>query len=120
LSVTELFHVQAKNSSPWPNDTAAKATIVAVLKRKDRSVADLGLTLAEGRALLAELQSMRVPQQAASWMRRPLACHRCGAALAHKDSRSIMIRTVFGKVEVPSPRLSACSKTALSGLYSHI
>ncbi|MEA3111267.1 MAG: hypothetical protein QOG58_1066, partial [Caballeronia sp.] len=31
------------------------ATIVAVVERKDRSVADLGLTLAEGRALLAEV-----------------------------------------------------------------
>ena len=33
-----------------------KVATVAVVERKDRSVADLGLTLAEGRALLAEIQ----------------------------------------------------------------
>src|SRR5882757_152896 len=38
---------------------------VAVVERKDRSVADLGLTLAEGRALLAEVQSLLVSQQTA-------------------------------------------------------
>jgi hypothetical protein len=37
-----------------------EATTVAVVERKDRSVADLGLTLAEGRALLAEVQSLLV------------------------------------------------------------
>jgi len=31
------------------------ATIIAVLERQDRSVAGLGLTLAEGRNLLAEV-----------------------------------------------------------------
>jgi hypothetical protein len=36
------------------------ATIVAVLERQDQSVVGLGLTLAEGRALLAEVQSVLV------------------------------------------------------------
>jgi hypothetical protein len=35
--------------------------------------------------------------------------------LAHKDSRSIVMRTVFGKVEVPSPRLWACSCAGKQG-----
>jgi hypothetical protein len=82
--------------------TAAGAMIVAVVERQDRSVADLGLTLAEGRALLAEVQSMLVSHQTAGWMAGEAACSRCGSVLAHKDSRSIVMRTVFGKVEVPS------------------
>jgi hypothetical protein len=44
-----------------------------------------------------------------------LACHRCGSMLAHKDARSIVLRTVFGKVDVPSPRLSACNCAAKQG-----
>jgi hypothetical protein len=75
----------------------------------DRSVADLGLTLTEGRVLLAEVQSLLVSQQTADWMAGQLACCRCGSVLAHKDSRSIVLRTVFGKVVVPSPRLWECS-----------
>jgi hypothetical protein len=45
-----------------------EATTVAVVERKDRSVADLGLTLAEGCALLAEVQSLLVSEQTAGWM----------------------------------------------------
>ena len=36
--------------------------------------------------------------------------------LAHKDARSIVLRTVFGKLDVPSPRLWACSCAAKQGL----
>ena len=58
-----------------------EATIVAVVERKDRSIADLGLTPAEGRSLLAEVQSLLVSQQTAGWMESQLACHRCGSML---------------------------------------
>ena len=85
-----------------------EATTVAVVERKDRSVADLGLTLAEGRALLAGVQSLLVSEQTAGWMESQLACDRCGSMLAYKDARSFVLRTVFCKVDVPSPRL--CGK----------
>jgi hypothetical protein len=92
------------------------ATIVAVVERKDRSVADLGLTLAEGRALLAEVQSLLVSQQTAGWMESQLACHRCGSMLARKDARSIVLRTVFGKVDVPSRLCRAKDDATISRL----
>ena len=95
--------------------TTGAATIVAVVERQNRSVAGLGLALAEGRALLAEVQSVLVSHQAASWMADQLTCCRCGLVLAHKDSRSIMMRTVFGKVEIQSPRLWTCSCAAKQG-----
>jgi hypothetical protein len=40
----------------------AEATIVEVVERQDGSVASLGLALAEGRALLAKVQSILVSQ----------------------------------------------------------
>ena len=55
--------------------TSAMA-IVAVVERQDRSLTDLGLTLAEGRALLADVQSILVSQQAAGWMAGQVACCR--------------------------------------------
>jgi hypothetical protein len=48
-------------------------------------------------------------------MASQVACCRCGSVLAHKDNRSIVTRTVFGKVEVPSPRLWACSCAGKQG-----
>ena len=93
----------------------AEAMTVAVVERPNRSAADLGLTLAEGRALLAGVQAVLVSQQTAGWVASELACSRCGSMLAHKDSRSIVVRTMFGKVEVPSPRVWACSCSARQG-----
>ncbi len=54
--------------------TPIEAMIVAVVERQDRSVDDLGLTLVEGRALLAEVQSVLVSQQAAAWLADNAAC----------------------------------------------
>src|ERR1035437_7133023 len=95
--------------------TTEAAQIIAVLERQDRSVAALGLTLAEGRAVLAEVQSVLMSHQTAGWMAGHLTCCRCGSVLAHKDSRSIVMRTVFGKVEIQSPRLWTCSCGAKQG-----
>ena len=95
--------------------STTSSTVVAVLDRQDESLADLGLTLAEGRALLAEVQATLVSHQAATWMAGHLACRRCGAALAHKYRRVIVLRTAFGKVELPSPRMWACRCASRQG-----
>ena len=88
---------------------ATDAAIVAAVERKDRSLADQGLTLAEGQPLLAEVQSFLVPEQTAGWMKSQMACHHCDAMLAHKDARLIVLRTVFGKVDVP---VRGCGRAA--------
>ena len=100
--------IEARLEDAQMGAAPTEATIVEVVERRDGSVANLGLTLAEGRALLAKVQSILVSQQTAGWMASQVACHRCGSALAHKDSRLIVMRTVFGKVMVSSPRLWAC------------
>ena len=108
--------IEARMEDEQTSSTATEvATIVAVVERQERSIADLGLTLAEGRALLAKVQSVLVSRQTADWMAGQKACCRCGSVLAHKDRRSIVMRTVFGKVVVPSPRLWTCSCGAKKG-----
>jgi hypothetical protein len=81
--------IEARLEGDQASSAATEASmIVAVVERQDRSVAGLGLTLAEGRALLAEVQSVLVSHQAAGWMADQLACCCCGSVLAHKDTRS--------------------------------
>jgi hypothetical protein len=48
------------------------------------------------------------------WLLGQTHCRRCGAALSHKDSRSSVLRTMYGKVTVKSTRLwsCACQRTA--------
>jgi hypothetical protein len=49
-------------------------------------------------------------------MESQLACHRCGSMLARKDARSIVLRTVFGKVDVPSRLCRAKDDATISRL----
>ncbi|MCC8402251.1 hypothetical protein LJ655_10155 [Paraburkholderia sp. MMS20-SJTN17] len=59
-----------------------------------------------------EIQLLPVKEQTVGSMKGQSACDRCGSILAHNDSRAIALRTVFGKVKVPSPRLWMCNCTA--------
>jgi hypothetical protein len=88
--------------------------VLAVVERRDCSLAQLGLTLAQGRSLLAKVQAELVSKQVEWWFSGQTRCRRCGAALSHKDIRSTVLRTVYGKVTVKSPRLwsCACQRTA--------
>jgi hypothetical protein len=83
--------------------------VLAVVERPDLSLAELGLTLAEGRSLLAKVQTELISQQVQRWLAGQTHCENCGAALRHKDSRSTVLRTVYGKVTVKSPRLWSCA-----------
>ena len=97
------------------NDTVEEGDgVLAVIERPDCCLAELGLTLAEGRSLLAKVQAELISKQVQSWLSGQTHCRSCGAALNHKDSRSTVLRTVYGKVTVKSPRLwsCACQRTA--------
>ncbi len=50
-----------------------------------------------------------VSQQTAGWMAGKLTCSHCGYWLAHKDSPSIILRTVFGKVKDTKPEVVGMS-----------
>jgi hypothetical protein len=41
--------------------------VLIVIERRDRSLSQLGLTLAEGRSLLARVQSILVAKQVTGW-----------------------------------------------------
>ena len=97
-----------RNVSPETRGATAAAVTLAVVEQRNGSLAELCLTLAEGRDLLAEAQLALVSQQIGGWMTGQTHCRQCGSALSHKDTRPIVLRTVFVKVEVSSPRLWGC------------
>jgi hypothetical protein len=90
--------------------------VLAVVERPDLSLAELGLTLAEGRSLLAKVQTELISQQVQRWLAGQTHCENCGAALRHKDSRSTVLRTVYGKVAAVVVRVSSdCADGAACG-----
>src|SRR6516225_9093434 len=78
--------------------------VLAVVERPDCSLADLGLSLAEGPSLLAKVQAALISKQVQWWISGQTHCQSCGAALSHKDSRSTVLRTVYGKVTAKTPQ----------------
>jgi hypothetical protein len=68
----------------------------------------IGLTLADGKQVLADLQVHLVRAQAEDHCRRRRHCQRCGAQLPLKDRRSRRLVSLFGTVEVRAPRFTPC------------
>ena len=67
-------------------------------------IANLGLTLAEGKLLLAALQQQIVAAQARGHAVRRADCRRCGLVCRVKDYRDHAVATLFGQVRVRLPR----------------
>jgi hypothetical protein len=67
-------------------------------------IAHLGLTLAEGKLLLANLQQEIVAAQAKGHAVRRPDCRSCGEVCQVKDYRNHAVATLFGQVTVRLPR----------------
>lgn len=72
------------------------------------SVADFGLSIPEGRALLASLQQVLAQDQVLAYDERRRRCRHCGAYRRIKDWRPRSIATGLGQVEVRVPRVVSC------------
>src|SRR5260221_14152964 len=77
---------------------------VACLCRGDLVPENLGLTLAEGKTLLAKIQEKMVTQQAAVYSIQQRPCPHCHQQRRKKGSHQIIWRSLFGKLQLPSPR----------------
>jgi len=74
----------------------------------DHSAETLGLTLAEGKKTLAELQRHLVQAQTEEHCRNRRRCQHSGAQRPLKDMRRRRLTSLFGVVEVRAPRFGPC------------
>ena len=89
-------------------DGNAAAAQVAVFEKQTERPEDLGLSIAEGKALMAAVQQRVVDAQVASWAERHRCCEACGARRHSKGSYPVVFLTLYGDVRVASPRLHRC------------
>jgi hypothetical protein len=82
---------------------------VACLERTDLKPETLGLTLAEGKMILKELQQIVVERQVSGSLLLKQTCPDCGEPRCTKGSHTLLVRTVFGQLTVRSPRLHHCA-----------
>ncbi len=83
---------------------------VACLTRGELCQEELGLTLAEAKDLLQGTQKTMVAHQLAEEVERQRCCPQCGTRRATKGRHKIVIRSLFGKLSFPSPRLYLCCR----------
>jgi hypothetical protein len=72
----------------------------------------VGLRLDEAKDLLAAVQETVVNEQVKASLAAQVACPGCGTPRRHKDSRDIVLRTLFGTLRLASPRWWHCSCSA--------
>jgi hypothetical protein len=92
------------------DDTEASPVVreVFAADRDDLAPGTLGLQLAEAKDLLAAVQDTLVEQQVSAAITRQVACPDCGRARRHKDTRTIVVRSLFGALRLASPRWWRC------------
>ncbi len=81
---------------------------ITSLQRTELKPETLGLTLADGKAILGEIQRVIVEQQAAHCVAANRRCSDCGQLRTSKGHHDLPLRTVFGKITIQSPRFLHC------------
>jgi len=81
---------------------------VVRIERDEVAMETLGLTLAEGKLILKRIQEGVVQEQIQDALLRRRNCPECGQARHRKGHPDITIRTLFGNIELQSPRLEHC------------
>ncbi len=79
------------------------------LERGALSLDTLGLGLAEGKDLLAGVQAALAAEQVSVEVAAQAPCPDCGTLRRCHDTRTIVMRTLFGTLRLPSPRWIHCS-----------
>jgi hypothetical protein len=80
----------------------------SIERTEEVSPATVGLTIAEGKALLTSLQSQIVTEQIQRYVASFKACPECGKAFRTKGYYRSTLRSVYGKVGMRIRRLRKC------------
>jgi len=102
MHVRILLQITGNDATPGVADE------IAAFEKMVERPEDLGLSLAEGKALTAAIQQHLVNAQIASWAERQRCCEACGARRRSKGSYPVVFRTLYGDVKLASPRLHRC------------
>jgi len=91
------------------NGESERIEDIAELERNSLQPETLGLTLAESKKLLQGIQQRMVSEQVAEYMAQFNTCPDCGACRTRKGQHTLVYRTLFGKLNLISPRLYDCA-----------
>lgn len=82
---------------------------LATLTRSESRLETVGLTLAEGKQVLQQLQQTVIERQVGTYLDQQRACPHCSKQRRLKQAAPAPFRTLFGLVEVHNPRWRQCT-----------
>ena len=87
------------------SDGSEQRREVLTVERPELAMETLGLSINEGKVLLAGVQDVVVAHQVYEDLEQRHVCPNCDRLYSSKDSgTTAVVSTVFGRVEVPNPR----------------
>ena len=126
-ALNNALHALSTTPRPQQREAAVKITVqividaqdgtppaveqVTAIARDDLTMATAGLTLAEAHEVLSGIQHHLVTAQAGAAAVTGRHCESCGRAQPRKDTRPIVLRTLFGTLRLDSPRFKSCPCT---------
>lgn len=100
--------------------STTNASEIACIERAELTNVSCGLSMSEAKLILANVQQALVTAQVEAHLSAQDHCSNCGGALSHKDNHTIVLRTLFGKLRLSSPRFRTCPcQQNLGGKKSH-
>jgi len=81
---------------------------VLAIEREELAMATLGMSLAESKSLLEGVQDSMIAAQAGEDLEQRRACPHCRRRHTAKDSGTAVVKTLFGRFNVPNPRWHCC------------
>ncbi len=93
-----------------PDGTLCETEVLCLEKPCD-SQEMIGLSISEGKDLLQSVQEQIVQAQCKVHTRKHSVCGQCGSRLRSKGAFPIRYRTVFGDIQLKSPRFYTCNCT---------
>jgi hypothetical protein len=90
------------------DDQPVSVDELVVLDKECDQPEQLGLTLQEAKTLLLAVQRQVLNSQIATFLAARVPCPTCRRPRGVKDHKTIVFRTVFGTLELVSPRLRRC------------
>lgn len=91
-----------------PHTTSEQIVVAEINRNGPLTAATLGLTLAEAKEVLAEIQQQLVQAQMTAHVDLQRTCPECGIRRWLKDYRRVHFKSLFGSVRVTVPRLFGC------------
>jgi hypothetical protein len=91
------------------DDGQSETRDLTCLEREHLTPTTLGLTLAEGKAILKALQTVVTERQMTTYVETQRLCPHCGTLRRRKGYHRMQLRTLFGTLPLQSPRLHQCA-----------